>query len=284
MGAGLQQASAVVRQVGRGVRWLWRQSRLPRLWPGARKAVTRWQGRRQNRARFLAVTFLTLGHLAKADGRVSEREIAFASDVMRRMGLAAEHRRHARHLFNEGKRADFPLLKTLVAFRRDCQGSQALLTLFLELQLQMVCVETEDNPRQRQILATMFETLGFSVQELQTMAAQAHAARHFSGEQGGRKGTGGEGSGAGQKGDKAAHAGHGAALHAMLRPAYTLLGVTPEASDEEVKRAYRRQMSLHHPDKLQARGMPEEMIRVAHERSVQIRHAYEQLKAARRMR
>ena len=38
---------------------------------------------------------------------------------------------------------------------------------------------------------------------------------------------------------------------------YSVLGVDPSASDEEVKHAYRRLTLENHPDKLVASGMPE---------------------------
>ena len=54
-----------------------------------------------------------------------------------------------------------------------------------------------------------------------------------------------------------------------------MLEVEPAASDEQVVKAYRRQMSRHHPDKLQANGLPESMLEHAKERTQQIRAAYE---------
>jgi len=63
-----------------------------------------------------------------------------------------------------------------------------------------------------------------------------------------------------------------------------VLGVTEDASDQEVKKAYRRLMSEHHPDKLAARGVPEEMIRVSTEKTAEISKAYDMIKEARGMR
>src|SRR5262245_58025283 len=58
---------------------------------------------------FFTTTFSVMGHLAKADGRVSEDEIAAARGVMRRMKLTSEQTTAAIRLFTDGKRADFPL-------------------------------------------------------------------------------------------------------------------------------------------------------------------------------
>ena len=60
-----------------------------------------------------------------------------------------------------------------------------------------------------------------------------------------------------------------------LEDAYATLGASPDASDAEVKRRYRRQMSRHHPDKLASKGLPEEMMRAATERTQQIKAAWD---------
>ena len=66
-----------------------------------------------------------------------------------------------------------------------------------------------------------------------------------------------------------------------LADAYAALGVTPQSSAAEIKRAYRKLISQNHPDKLAARGLPESMRAVAEERSREINSAYDLIKAAR---
>lgn len=66
-----------------------------------------------------------------------------------------------------------------------------------------------------------------------------------------------------------------------LRDAYAVLGLQPKASDADVKRAYRRLMSQNHPDKLVAKGLPEEMIKIATEKTQNIRKAYEVIRKSR---
>ena len=66
-----------------------------------------------------------------------------------------------------------------------------------------------------------------------------------------------------------------------LSDAYEVLGVSENASDAEVKKAYRRLMSQHHPDKLASKGLPEEMMQLAKEKTQEIKLAYEQIKRSR---
>jgi DnaJ like chaperone protein len=69
-----------------------------------------------------------------------------------------------------------------------------------------------------------------------------------------------------------------------LAEAYEILGVPPTAGDAEVKRAYRRQMSENHPDKLVARGLPESMLEVAKQKTQAIQSAWERIREARGLR
>jgi DnaJ like chaperone protein len=67
----------------------------------------------------------------------------------------------------------------------------------------------------------------------------------------------------------------------QLQAAYQILEVDPKATDEQVAKAYRRQLSKHHPDKLKANGLPESMLEHAKQRTQQIIEAYELIKASR---
>ena len=71
---------------------------------------------------------------------------------------------------------------------------------------------------------------------------------------------------------------------APIEDAYRVLGVTADATDRDVKTAYRRLMNQHHPDKLRARGMPESRIPVAEEKTREIRAAYDRVRSVRGMR
>jgi len=63
--------------------------------------------------------------------------------------------------------------------------------------------------------------------------------------------------------------------------AYTALEIEPSASDEEVKKAYRRMAMKYHPDKVANAG--EEVRRQATEKFRSINEAYEHIKMLRRM-
>jgi DnaJ like chaperone protein len=85
-----------------------------------------------------------------------------------------------------------------------------------------------------------------------------------------------------QKGFKRSPAGDADATR--VRRAYEALGVSPEATNDEVKTAYRRLMNKNHPDKLSGSDPDKEVIAEAVRRTREVRGAYEMLKARRSIR
>jgi DnaJ like chaperone protein len=74
---------------------------------------------------------------------------------------------------------------------------------------------------------------------------------------------------------KAAHVGH------QLSCPYAMLGVERGATEAELKSAYRKLVKEHHPDSLIARGVPEDIIKVANAKLARINDAYGQIRAER---
>ena len=239
-------------------------------------SFTRRPGR-EEQAIFLHATFAVMGHIAKAAGRVSEQQIRVASQFMDRMELQGGLRREAQDSFRQGKEADFPLHDTLSSFRHACRGQVDLLRVFMEMQLQAAFADGALQGEQRHRLLEVAELLGFSRWELEQLLAMAEAefsfARHRR-QQGGQRQHG------------SAHGAHARQEPSRdrLQDAYTLLGVASDASDSEVKRAYRKQMNKHHPDKLAAQGLPPEMQKMAKEKAQEIQQAWELIKQSRNLR
>lgn len=214
----------------------------------------------ETRKVFFDTTFSVMGHVAKADGRVTEIEIRMARAVMNHLRLSPERTEAAMHLFNDGKRADFPLDETMQRFLRVCRHRRDLHRIFIEIQLQAALADGQISDAERHVLERVASYLGVPAWELRQLEALILAAqrRHASG-------------------------GAPGPAKPSLDDAYTLLGVTREASDAEVKKAYRRLMSQHHPDKLAAKGLPDDMREVAAEKTREILAAYEQVREARGM-
>lgn len=204
---------------------------------------------------FFEITFSVMGHVAKADGRVSEQEIALARQVMTQMGLSEDSRLKAMNLFSAGKQEDFDLDSILKRFQRTTQLARNLRQMFLEIQLHAAYADGELHTAERHLLLHICDVLGFSARDLDRLEAMIRAERHAS--SGGR------------------------VEQVSLDDAYAILNIQSSATDAEVKRAYRRLTNQHHPDKLVAKGLPDEMMKLAQEKTHEIRASYERIREAR---
>lgn len=220
-------------------------------------------------AAFFTATFSVMGHVAKADGRVSEREIGVAEAVMQQMRLNEAQRKVAIRLYRDGKSPDFDLDAVLEQFRRECQRRSSLIQFFIEIQLQSAHADGRMTPEEEAVLLHICRVLRFPEERFRLLERMLHGEYHA--HQQWRQ-TGGD------RGQRVPGRG-GMALH----DAYAILGVARNDDNDAIKRAYRKLMSQHHPDKLVARGLPDEMIEVAKEKSQDISRAYERIKEARGM-
>lgn len=228
---------------------------------------------------FFETTFSVMGHLAKADGHVSELEVAFAESVIDRMGLSSALRRAAILLFNQGKAPGFELHAAMTALRQAGLGQGPLRQIFLEVQLGAAYADGPPVPAQQAILEQIRRDLQVSslsfarIERLILLQRQVFGAAW---DTGGPRGPGRSRAGERRSGDRS-----GPPKAQTLAGAYATLGVEPGASTTEVKRAYRRLMNRHHPDKLIARGAPEEALKLASQRTQEVRRAYEAITRAR---
>ena len=202
-------------------------------------------------------TFMVMGNIAKADGRVTEDEIRVARSVMAKMQLSEEKKREAIHYFNVGKQASFRLEPVLTELFQSCRQQRLLLRMFVEIQFQAAMANRYVDPSQRRILEQICKRLGITpfFSQYQSYSQQQHSQYSYNRRAPIKRDT--------------------------LQQAYSLLEIPQTATQAEVKKAYRKLMSQHHPDKLMAKGLPEEMIKIATDKTQKIRAAYEEIKKAR---
>jgi len=210
---------------------------------------------------FFRVTFLVMGQLAKSDGRVSEEEISQARFIMEQMQLNDRQKQDAIKFFNEGKSPHLDLNHELEQLTRAVGHRGSLIQMFLEIQLSVAYADGQLSLQEKHILDKVCRILGISALQFKFIHDRMRASNEqFRGQFNQQFSSSGS----------------------ELKTAYRVLGVTESATDTEIKKAYRKLMSEHHPDKLVAKGLPEEMMQLAKEKTQEIQTAYDKVKKARK--
>lgn len=194
----------------------------------------------------MPAVFTLLGRLAKADGQVSQAEIDVCEALMDRLQLQPRARHAAVGAFNAGRRDDHDFSEAFATLRDARRHGSLFLNLFVDMAL----ADGELHAEERRLLGKYAWMLGLRESALETLLLQR--AR------GGTRGGG----------------------HA---DPYAELGLSPAASEQDIRRAFRRLVSEHHPDKMAARGAPPEAVHLAQQRTQAILAAYERIKSARGM-
>lgn len=210
-------------------------------------------GRARDHTTFFNTTFAVMGHLCKADGRVSAEEIRAAELVMDQLRLSEARRAEARAMFRAGKAPDFDLADALNAFQAAYGRAAQLKFVFLQIQMSAAWADGEVGAAERGVLHEIARRLRIpevAFRQVEALVAAMAGRAYQSG--GGRP-----------------------SRQADIDGAYRALGVSPADSDAHIKRAYRRLISQHHPDKLISKGLPEDMMRAATERTAEIKASYD---------
>jgi DnaJ like chaperone protein len=234
---------------------------------------------------FFTATFSIMGHLAKADGRISEDEIRVANQIMSRLELGDELRRSAIQLFTRGKEPTFNLEMALSTLFQECHKYPDLLRFFIEIQLEAALADGELRLEEKRILLLICERLNFSPKEFEQLWARQWASQSFqwfSSQYANARSD--QYTGTYTNTNHRRSYSQSSSNDPTLQDAYGVLGVSPSATIAEIKKAYRRLMNQHHPDKLAARGLPEGMVKLAKEKTQQIRAAYDLIRKARSFR
>jgi DnaJ like chaperone protein len=193
-----------------------------------------------------------MGYIAKVDGKVSKSEILLAQQVMQHMQLSDDMQKVAKDLFHQGKHKAFNLDALLAQFRRESHRRSHLIRTSLEIPIQAAYADSVFDDKEHNALKYIEQKLHFPIHELESLIKQFSATSNN-------------------------------ANQLTVNDAYVILGADKSLTDKELKRAYRRLLAQHHPDKLVGKGLPEEMKKIANEKTQEIISAYELIKKHRGM-
>lgn len=209
---------------------------------------------------YVRALFQTMGHLAKIDGRVTEDEIRATRSVMHRLGLGPAQVRRAIAWFDEGKAEGFHLPATLQQLRRANARRAESRAVFVRLVLEVSLAKSRIQQKERAAIWSVCRELDIGRVELAQLEAMIRAQKGF------RRSPEGD------------------ADTARVKGAYASLGIEQTATNDEIKKAYRRLMNKNHPDKIAASNPDATVLAEAERRTREIRGAYELLKTRRTIR
>ena len=219
----------------------------------------------KQQAVFFHSLFSALGHLAKSDGQVTNREIQIATALMDDMNLSGDARQEAQNAFREGKARDFPLVDTLKGLYEACHGRRDILQVFLEILIQAAFADGKLSQEEYVVLEKVAKPLGFRRRDLDYLISMFEAEIRFR-----------------QRGGQQRSSQHSPYTETQsLDDAYRILGVSSSDDEKTIKRAYRKRMAEHHPDKLVSKGLPEQAMEIAKKKAQDIQSAYELVKQKR---
>ncbi|MFK7160491.1 co-chaperone DjlA [Marinospirillum sp. MEB164] len=209
--------------------------------------------------------FVCLGHIAKQDGRVSPQEIAAAEGIFKQLKLKPKARQEAIQLFNEGKMPNSQIEGRLTLFSQRYRSNKAKRLELLDHLLTISYAKGGPHPAQIARLKALLPILQLSLVELERLQRRRDQQQQR------------------QQHKQYNRQGQATQEKAGLLAAYHELGLNSTASDEEIKLAYRRLMSQHHPDKLVAQGLTDRALEKATEKTQDIQQAYALLKKVRQL-
>jgi DnaJ like chaperone protein len=218
----------------------------------------------KTQAIFFHCLFSVMGHVAKADGKVSDVEIRMASTLMDQMNLEGEMRKEAQQAFRDGKAEDFALKQTVQEFKESCHGRRDIVQVYLEILIQAAYVDGKLDKAEQTILETVSQYLGFSQHDLLYLMSAFEAEMRFR-QGGGKQNTNGQTYYSQQS----------------LDDAYKMLGAKISDDGKSIKKAYRKLMREHHPDQLVSQGLPNPALEMAKNKTQDIQSAYEMIKEKR---
>ncbi|WP_066963086.1 co-chaperone DjlA [Microbulbifer sp. Q7] len=200
---------------------------------------------------FIVALFSMLAKMAKADGQVSKAEIQLVDDfINNNLRLNAEDRQQAIKIFQNAKDDQFSIYDYAQQYRQLIRN-QAMREMVYRLLFAVAFADGELHPAEEQILRKIPASLGLHESIFTAMY------------------------------NEFTHRSPGASAD-TLKAHYDILGCSPEATDKELKLAYRRKAAEFHPDKIASKGLPDEFMRHAEDQMKTITVAYDTIVAARK--
>ncbi len=222
---------------------------------------------------FIKSLFISLGRLAASDNDVCENEQAYVKQLIDQLNLCENYSIAAADYFQMGVLEEGDWLNEVSQFAKVTLHKRELQQVFFETLIEL----TEQNgtltlaefsilQSVRQLLLNNRYLDGL----LEGLQPQTERQADQQSEQAKQSTENSQG--------KQQRQTNTSRLDKKSRQALHLLGLRDDATVVDIKKRYRQLMKAHHPDRLIAEGLPEELLEKATERAAKINKAYRILK------
>ena len=216
---------------------------------------------------FFVSLFSMLGKMAKADGQVSASEMNTIKQFMARdLNLDPQLQSQAMIIFNNSLSSPESFEQYAQQFYMRFRTRPQFIELMLDALIRVAYSDNVVHPAEQHLLESavrIFRVTSYTFESIKNRYA-----------------SGGSSSGSGssyQSGSSSFGSYSGGTSNAN----YAVLGCSSSSSDAEIKKAYRKKVSEFHPDKIAAKGLPEEFSKFANDKFREIQEAYEEIKKVR---
>ncbi|WP_274968691.1 DnaJ domain-containing protein [Succinimonas amylolytica] len=218
-------------------------------------------------------TFRLAGYVAAGEGAVSSEHVAKVKEYMQVLTSDSARRAELFRAFEEGKAGGYDPEPDCLAIRTAVHDGRVFKHRLVEFLIEVLFADGVMQPGGYSRLASVSFNLKVPTYVMERLIRQAQAIAQF-------KSFFNAGGFSSQDRFYQSNSGgqNSYVPHNDIVNAYKVIGV-PDGSDfETVKKAYHRMMRKYHPDRLQAQGVSEEMMRAYTEKAQNIQQAYDLLK------
>lgn len=197
----------------------------------------------QSQLTFFVAAFSMLAKLSKADGRISEEEIASIDQFMARdLGLTAETQKIAIDVFRSATRSPESFESFAIQFYTTFRSQPEILELMIDILFRVSVADNHFSAKEEAMIRSAARIFHFSEDAYLLLKSRYVRAE-----------------------DRA----------------FAILGVDRNDPDDVIKKRYRKLVLENHPDKVMAKGLPEEFTKLAHDKFREIQESYETIKKMR---
>jgi len=192
---------------------------------------------------FFTAAFSMLAKITKADGRIAEEEIQAVERFMTQdLQLDAGGRETAKKIFRQAVSSPEPFEAFARQFYSVFRYQPNIIELMMDVLLRVSSADGDISPSEEDLLLSATGIFQYSRADYDRLKS-----RYV------------------KKSD----------------PYYAVLKCDEDASNDEIKKQYRALVREYHPDKIEAKGLPEEFIKLATDKFTEIQEAYEHIRKIR---